>query len=493
MPLTQRFAAVPRWLWLALLAFALMLPVILGPLRLNDSHWINYSWSEQFTAAIARGDLWPRWLPQSHGGLGAPDFYFYGPVSFWLAAPFGLIGLAPWPSLLCTATLALWLSGLAMARYCDGWTHHPALAGVLYMALPYHLLDFALRGALAEFVAYVTLPLIALGVRERRIGVIAFAYALLILTHLPTALLASLFLLPVLTTLHGGLDRATIGRIAIGLLLGLMLAAPYLLPALALQRFVSIEALSAAPALQASRWTILSSDARLRDGLLLIGLIAAAAALPAATLIRRDRLGWFVLLVLGLALGLIPAVWRLPLLARVQFPWRMLVLADFGSALLLARSAWPGERLLLLATPALALSLTILTLPTSSKGSAMPLAVLEAQHPDVIEYLPAGTTEPFAAYSHRALALARATPPASSANGWTTLHLHYFPIWHVDCGAIPAPVEAQRGTGLLRYRGQGCTLQRRRPLIEFVGITLAILAGLLLAALRVPRQVNRVR
>ncbi|HMI18366.1 MAG TPA: hypothetical protein VK533_02345 [Sphingomonas sp.] len=471
---------MPRWLWLALLAVALMSPAIFGPLRLNDSHWINYSWSEQFTAAIAHGDLWPRWLPQSHGGLGAPDFYFYGPVAFWLAAPFGLVGLAPWPALLGAATLGLWFSGLAMGRFLNGRTRHPALGAALYMALPYHLLDFGMRGALAEFVAYATLPLVALGIARRRIWLIAAGYALLILTHLPTALLASLFLIPVLALTEAWKDRPALLRIGAGLVLGLMLAAPYLLPAILLQRYVAIATMTAVPALQAARWTILSPDTHMRDGLFLVGLIAAALALPALALLRRDRWGWFVLAMLALGLGLIPALWAIPLLAAVQFPWRLFVLADFGVAWIVARASWPMQRLLLLVVPALALTSIILWLQTSNQ-SVQPVGRVLAHHPDVIEYLPAGVSEPYAAFSRRALDLAAHTPPTRSTNGWTTVRLHYFPIWQVRCANGLVPSGAEPGTGLLRYRGEGCAVERRRLPIENFGLALSLVAMALLA------------
>lgn len=473
---------MPRWLWLALLAVALMMPVALGPVRLNDSHWINYVWVDQFTAQIRHGNLWPRWLPQSHGGLGAPDFYFYGPVAFWLAAPFGLIGLSPWWSLVGAATLGLWFSGLTMGRFLDGRARRPGLGAAFYMALPYHLLDFGMRGALAEFVAYAALPLIALGIAQRRIWLIAASYALLVLTHLPTALLASLFLIPALALAEAWKDRRALLRIGAGLLLGLMLAAPYLLPAIFLQRYAAIATMTATPALEARRWTILSPDPHMRDGLFLMGLIAVALAIPALALLRRDRWGWFVLAMLALGLGLVPALWAIPLLAQVQFPWRLFVLADFGIAWVIARGTWPLERLLLLTVPTLAVSLIVLWLPTSNK-SVPPVTPLMAQHPDVIEYLPAGLSEPYAAYSHRALALAARTPPARSADGWTTLRLHYFPIWQVRCGAVLVPDEPEPGTGLLRYRGAGCSIERRWPPAEKLGALLCLLAAAMIAAI----------
>ena len=453
---------------------------MLGPLRLNDSHWINYVWADQFNTAIAHGDLWPRWLAQSHGGLGAPDFYFYGPVSFWLTAPFGLIGLSPWPSLLSAATVALWLSGLAMGCFLDGRARHPALGAALYMALPYHLLDFGMRGALAEFTAYALLPLIALGVARRSPWRIAFAYGALILTHLPTALLASLFLVPSLTLAEARRDAKAWLRIGAGFVFGLMLAAPYLLPAVLLRRYAEITTMTGIPALQAVRWTILSPDPHMRDGLLLMGLIAGALAIPALAMVRRDWRGWFVLALLAMGLGLIPALWTIPILAQVQFPWRLFVLADFGLAWIVACAEWPAPRVMLLAVPALALSLIILWLPTSNR-SAPPVAPLMAQHPDVIEYLPAGLSEPYAAYSHRALALAAHTPPSRSAGGWTTVRLHYFPIWQVRCGAALAASGPEPGTGLLRYRGAGCAVERHRLPAETAGAALCLLTLALLA------------
>jgi hypothetical protein len=68
------------------------------------------------------------------------------------------------------------------------------------MAAPYHLFDFTARGAQAESLAIAFIPLIAIGLRriaEGRGGVIftALAYAGMVFTHLPLALLASVFLI----------------------------------------------------------------------------------------------------------------------------------------------------------------------------------------------------------------------------------------------------------------------------------------------------------
>ena len=78
---------------IALAAFALLMPAILGPPMFHESFWIDVVWSDQFTALLKDGTLYPRWLPSSYDGLGAPIFYFYPPLAFYVTGFFGLTGL----------------------------------------------------------------------------------------------------------------------------------------------------------------------------------------------------------------------------------------------------------------------------------------------------------------------------------------------------------------------------------------------------------------
>ena len=78
----------------------------------------------------------------------------------------------------------------------------PLVGAIVYMAAPYHLLDLYVRGAFAEFAGYAVLPLLMLAIRRladrpRAAPVLlAVAYAALLLTHLPTALLISVAVIP---------------------------------------------------------------------------------------------------------------------------------------------------------------------------------------------------------------------------------------------------------------------------------------------------------
>jgi hypothetical protein len=470
-----------------------MLPVALAPVPMNDSHWINLTWSEQFTALMRQGVIWPRWLPWSHDGLGAPVFYFYGPVAFWAAGLFGLVGLGTWPSLLGTAVMATACSGIAMHAFLRGHAERPLLGAAFYMAAPYHLLDFARRGALAEFTAIALLPLVAIGVRravQGRPAILAAAYALLIMTHLPIALVASIFLVPMVSIVEGGANKIGIVRIMGGLVLGIGMAAAYLLPALVLQPFTAMTTMQGMPLLRPANWTIATFFQGGIPALLLLAAIGLALAITTAILLatRRDPWAVFVLGILGIGMGLFPPVWLIPPLDHVQFPWRILSLAEFGTAVLIARSHLARPRLLLacflpllLSTRVLLPSLAVIRTPSSDSTRQMEL--LLRHHPDVVEYLPSGHGESGGSQSDWALKLAARTPQVHYADGMTTLRRFGFPIWRIRCATGLIPSVASQD-GLLRYRGHGCAVEQIRPSAEQLGLAIS-LAALLLTMLTV--------
>lgn len=473
---------------LSLLAGGLMLPLALAPVPLNDSHWINLTWSEQFTALMRQGMIWPRWLPWSHDGLGAPVFYFYGPIAFWAAGLLGLMGLGTWPSLLGAAVMAMACSGIAMHAFLRGHAERPLLGAAFYMAAPYHLLDFARRGALAEFTAIALLPLVAIGIRRAvrgRPAILAVAYAMLIMAHLPIALLASIFLVPMVSLAEGGANKIGIARTIGGLALGIGIAAAYLLPALLLQPFTAMATMQGTALLRPANWTVATFLQGSIPALLLLAAIGFALALTTAILLatRRDVWGLFVLGMVGLGLGLFPPIWLISPLDHVQFPWRILSLAEFGTAVLIARSHLARPRLLLACFLPILLSTLVLApslaaIGTTSSGAARQMQSLLRHHPDVVEYLPAGHGESGGSQSAWALKLAARTPPVRYADGMTTLRRFAFPIWRIRCAIGQIPSTASQD-GLLRYQGHGCTVEQTRPPVEQIGLAISLAALLL--------------
>src|SRR4051794_39714536 len=276
---------------LLLLAAALAIRPPLGPTVLHDSLAVYWVWADQFSAELARGTLYPRWMAASDAGLGTPVFYFYPPLAFYLTAMFRLSGLTTYWSLIATFGSAFAASGFACWHWLKGRSNYPVLAAAFFMAAPYHLFNYTDRGALAESVATVFIPLIAISLRrvaKRRGGIVsaALAYAALICTHPPLALLVSIFLIAPYVLLH----RARIVEFVAAIVAGIGLAAICLVPALTLAPYHDVAQLYRAPDLRTDYWSLFSghwNDVTFTMVFVIAVAIVAAAALPA--LRQRDR------------------------------------------------------------------------------------------------------------------------------------------------------------------------------------------------------------
>ncbi len=172
-----------------------------GAPRLNESFWIDWVWLDQFARELAHGNLYPRWLPLSHHGLGSPVFYYYPPLGFYLGSLFEFAGLSTYAAIVATFIAASMLSGVGVYLWSEGQSRTPLVGALVYVIAPYHVFDFYFRGALAEAAGVAAIPFVMLGLRKIREGrtsgipVTAVAYAALICSHLPLALLASVFLI----------------------------------------------------------------------------------------------------------------------------------------------------------------------------------------------------------------------------------------------------------------------------------------------------------
>ncbi|MEA3043898.1 MAG: hypothetical protein QOH47_1736 [Sphingomonadales bacterium] len=475
--------------WLAIGAFALLLilPAMLSPLKLHDSFWIDWVWTDQFAGQLRQGIIYPRWLPGSHDGLGAPVFYYYPPLSFYPAGLLAALGASPYAAILATFGLAFAGAGAAMYGWARSWTSHPLAAGLFYMAAPYHLADFYGRGALAESCAIALIPLLALGLRRvvegRGVGLAAIAYAAMIATHLPLALLASLFLVaPYALVLAKGRPRPLLA-FAPPLAIGIGLSAIYLLPALLLEPWRDGTVLWSHELLRPDHWLLTNWSAPL-DGMRLITLkVVAVIALPAMFIALRWRVAWagYALACCLVVAGALPFFWSLPLIQSVQFPFRALPFAEFGLATALALLP-RGERIAaLLVAPALALSATFLLAPAPN-DAPVTRELLAQRHPDVPENLPPGE-RPYSWPSRWALDLAQRHRAPVRRDGVTVEPVFYFPAWRVTCAGGEAATFADPATGLLAHDGSGCARELAWTGPEKLGALLSALALALLLLL----------
>jgi hypothetical protein len=406
--------------FLAGAAAILMLPsLVMGTLP-SHSSMHNLTWAAQFSDQVRLGIPYPRWMAQSFDGLGAPSFYFYPPLAFWLDALLNVVTFDSVPTpyrLSLTSSALILLSGVGFHAWLRLEQASPRVAligAIAYMAAPYHLIDHYIRGAFAEFAAYTTLPFVfcalALLARQHRFGgpALALAYAALVTSHLPTALLISLTAVPAYVLFSAWRlrvkDRWFVLRSAAGFALGLALAALYLLPALGLQGATMIEWLwtwgfkvEESYLLMPWRW-VQGADILVIVCSVAGGALLAVAALVASRRVREAQampLLWAAVAFAGILLmsGIVP-LQNLPLVSQVGFAWRLLIVVEFAviTALCLAPwvfSEWAGARLLLLAAVAISPAVGIL-----GKGIADRIALLQGgaimRWQDAREYLPAG-------------------------------------------------------------------------------------------------------
>ena len=339
-------------------ALAFLAAIVLAGTPAGHSRDFNLAWFVQFDTQFWSGILYPRRLPGLWFGLGGLDFFFYGPLPFWVAS---VLGNAVCPGCAASMTFAaggawlLALSGLSFYVLAARLFERRAaiIASVVYVLLPYHLLvNWFIRQSVGEVCAYIFIPLLAYGFmaileQSRKAPIFSFALAGLILAHLPTALLAGhvfaiAFLVWAWSARH---DRARLAQGLAGLILwgfvGLGLAAFYWLPALVLVRDVSPEALYGSY-FEPTNWLYLTPGAQPLKGLfrlILICLFGGAAVILAALYRGSSGSRWVNLLIAVpfltaafLMTGLSRPIWEHWLIARVQFPWRLMSFVDFSTA-----------------------------------------------------------------------------------------------------------------------------------------------------------------
>ena len=417
---------------LILIPLAALIPIL--PLLVHGcscGHDFNFhilNWLEG-ARGFTHGDLHPQWANSPGWTAGEPRFVFYPPISWTVGGILGL--LLPWAwAPIAYTWLVLTAAGFALHRLAGSFASPTAalLAAVFYLTNPYTLFTAYERTAYAELLAAIWLPLLLHAILrpEREGGVtvlrIAAPLALLWLSNAPAAVIGcyGLALLAVIRLLLERKDRLRMAlRTVSGTLLGLGLAAFYLVPAAWERRYVQIQ-MAILPGLRIQDNFLFHhttagitdpaalADAVAHDKVLytasLIALMLLALTAIAMLFVRREPSirganlsqpqrepgspaysigGWsgyglgaklpesvvpaLVTLTLILALLLLPLsapIWHYaPELAFLQFPWRVLALLAAVSGLSTAL-ALRSLSLKPAATSAIALATALaLTLP----------------------------------------------------------------------------------------------------------------------------------
>lgn len=488
-----RYPAIAIIVW----ALALMAPAIaLGHIS-GHSSFFNVVWSEGFASRLVAGDFYPRWLPDVSQGGGSPVFYFYGPLPFYLIAPFHL-AVDPRLAVVLGSTVMLALSGLAffqMARtFVSRWA--ALIAAVVYMALPYHLLaDVWARTAIGEQAAFIFLPLCLffatrLGEGAMAVAGLALSVAGLLYSHLPSTLAFAPFLSGYCVWVAVRKQSLQVLLHAGGAaLLAAALAAPYVAPALTLQNMIDRNFWSV---FVPSEHFLFSGDGDSFKGFIeycfaAITVVVVLLLYQAAKAGQWSRMApWAVMaaLVVFLVTPVSSFFWNaFPILDRVQFPWRALSIFELSAAMVLAVAIDAGR-----AGPAVRMFGAAVAVLTAFFIFARTIAAdippvdphVEKQYiterADAPEYLP--SCRPAAkleGMASEATSLRRVTE-ALAVSSPRLLPVFYYPFLEVFVDGTSVATSCDPATGRIRVETIAASYEvRRKPLaIEYWGGAIAL-------------------
>lgn len=328
-----------------------------GYFETHDGDWIIIRFSA-FHQTLTAGQFPVRFVDRLNNNFGYPVINFLYPLPFYLAEIPKIFGFGFEESIKIISVLSTVFSALAMYwALSQKFNKEASLAGAaIYLFAPYRFVDLYVRGSFGENVAFLLIPLI-LGsifkVTKRKklfLPILSFAVAGLILSH---NLLAFLFL-PILFFIGLILARGSRLNLFLGFLVGVATSLFYWLPALYDLQFVKFSQikiseiavhLTSVNRLITPSWgfgTLPQGQASFSPQIGLVAIAVFIAAIIFRLIDGKKNLfvDFFLVLFLLSALLMLNVslpFWSLvPFVDIIQFPWRLLSLVVFASAILSA-------------------------------------------------------------------------------------------------------------------------------------------------------------
>ena len=328
----------------------------------------HYRFIHIFYDAIRGGDLYPSWPADTNLGFGDVGIRFYPPLAYYVVVIFRSIA-GSWTTALA-ASICFWffIGGLGtylLAR--ESYSESASTAGaIVFMAMPYHVNQVYNAGLFAEFAGLAILPFCFLFVRRviasgKIVDVVGLAifFALLILTHLPLLIIGSIGL-SVYTLALLNRDNLLTGpmKLGAGVTAALAMSSFYWVRMISELRLVShtlpeftarkydfhqnfLAAIFYVPNAEYSETSLWFTD--------LLFAITLAMFVPAIMMFwlnrnsseRRSLRPHFAVLAVAIFISTplsLPLWNNLPVLERIQFPWRFLCLISLAGSVLVAAS-----------------------------------------------------------------------------------------------------------------------------------------------------------
>ena len=351
---------------LVLVAIAIMAPTLVWGIPSNNDLSNHFRFAMPFYDALRSGHFYPGWLADANHGFGDASFRFYPPALYYLLALTRALA-GNWYAATIITFSALSVMGAVGVYFWArefGSSETAMWAGIFFAVAPYHLNQFFQAVMLAEFAGAAVLPFafafterVCKRRRKRDVAGLAAAFAILILTHLPLAVIGSIAL-AVYALLR--IDRkhrwATLLCLASSVALGLAASACYWTTMLIELKWIRADNFNPDPSVDYRKNFVLSSFSP--DylnvwwmNILLLGTVAMfwpALALLSGKVYASGRslnsarkpikaLAVLLLLTIFMATPASRPLWNLihPL-QETQFPWRWLSITSMVCPILLA-------------------------------------------------------------------------------------------------------------------------------------------------------------
>lgn len=330
----------------------------------------NLTYFGAFYSSLKEGILIPRWAGNIANLYGSPTTMFFYPLSYYLASPFALIGL----SLIDTMKLFIFITFILSSIFMYIWlrkhfSNLPSLTGaLLYSYAPYRINDIYARGSIAENTAFMFIPLTALMLfflwkktNMIRLIWLSLVTSAFILSHPFIFLIFIPFYFAY--TLYLKLDLGKIKLLSISAFITFGLISFYALPLVFENKYTHYdispfngqyyyEQFVSLPQLVLPRWSFIDRLGKVeyqtyQIGLLQIGLIFISLMIFLIKRVSKSVENKYNVLFAISILNLIFSTFLMlsisdfvyksvPLLKRIEFPWRFLAVNLFTVSLLSA-------------------------------------------------------------------------------------------------------------------------------------------------------------
>ncbi len=322
----------------------------------DDGEWMVIRLSD-FHRSIVSSQIPVRWAARLNYGYGYPVFNFLYPLSFYWGELFHLLGFSFVWSIKLVFIFSFILSAIFMFLFATEifGVLGGLLSAIFYAYAPYRFLDVYVRGSLGEAVSFIFLPLIFWAIfkisqnpKGTYLTVGGVAFACLIMSHNIMALIFTPTVLAYIIFLFiKNKNKSFLILSFLFLILGFSLSCFFWLPAFYDKQFIILDKIKIANPLEHfptpsqflnPRWGYGPSVPGVTDrpsyqlGLIhLLGVVLSIFVLNSQTTI-------FLFIFIVAIFLMLPAssiFWQsLPLMNWIQFPWRLLAITTFTTAVL---------------------------------------------------------------------------------------------------------------------------------------------------------------